>query len=327
MSVSLTAINASVSKTTTTNLHLGVAALQVEGDGDYITASESLVGGANMDSLQTMTSGFYPCFKFDPTFQNSSGQPIDVYDSTNQNECAYPTNGSGTWASGTYGTLTNVTFNAGAGGYLSNTSTTAGRNCVFPVATKTGINHTSTTSGRRTICMWIRTSVATPTAFQYIFSDNSDTTSNYSGIIVQYPSNRTNGITWLMGDGAGVGSGDRRSYLGITNTMALDVWNFVVIGAYGGSTISATANYTNITPVDATARNTTNNGASGSSGTFSGYPSYSSSRYPMTHSASNVSQSFVGDVGQIWIFPFYMEASDTRLDDIFGATKQEYNYE
>ena len=324
MSVSLGTINTAVGKTNASNLHLGVAALQVEGDGTYQNALDSLSGGANMYHLQTMTSGFYPCFKFDPTFENASGQPIDIYDSTNQNECAYPTNSSGRWVSGTYGTLTNVAFTSGAGGYIRNTSTTAGRNCVFPAATKTGINHTSTTAGRRTICMWIRTSVATPTAFQYIFSDNSDTTSNYSGIIVQYPSNRTNGITWLMGDGVGVGSGDRRSYLGITDTMTIDTWNFVVIGAYGGATISATANYTNITSSSAGERYTTNNGASGSSGTFSGYPSYSSSRYPMTHAASNATQSFVGDVGQIWVFPFYMAADDTRLDDIFAATKSQY---
>lgn len=325
MSVTLSTINTAVDKTNAAGTHLGVAALQVEGDGTYTTTSQSLSGGANMYNLQTMTSGFYPCFKFDPYFSNSSGQPIDVYDSTNQNECAYPTSSDGTWVSGNYGTLTNVSFTRGAGGYISNTSSASGRTCQFRPATKTGINHLSTTSGRRTIALWVRTSVATPTAFQYIFCDNAiQGDANYSGVYIQYPSNRSNAITFQIGDGAGTGSGDRRSFLGISNTMSQNEWNFVTVGVYGGATISNTQNYCSITPASSGARNNYNNGVSGTSGTYTGTPVYNSSRYPTIISGANATQSFVGDVGAVWVFPFYMSADDARLDAIFDATKQEY---
>lgn len=333
MAVSVNTYNGYIGKSVDTSgsnpIHVGsMVALIAEGDGNFLHNGNDIYGfGLSMSLLNSssISSGFFPCFKFDPSYSDSSSRPIDIYDSTNQYNTAYGSANSRTWTSGTYGTLSNVTFNSGAGGYLTNSTTTSGRYCAFQSATKTGTSHLSTTSGRRTICMWVRTSVATPSAFQYIFADNSQSSnSNYSGVIVQYPSNRSNAITWLAGDGAGTGSGDRRSFLGVTNSMSNSEWNFVVIGVYGGTGVSGTTNYTNITAQSAGARDTTNNGASGTSGSYTGSPTYISSYYPITHSSSNATQSFVGDVGYIWIFPFHMSSDDTRLDDIYEATKNLY---
>jgi hypothetical protein len=333
-SISINTYNGYISKSVDTSgsnpIHIsGIVTLTVEGDGNYKSYGGQIDDSFSLSlpNVSSMSSGFYPCFKFDPHIKDSSSRPVDVYDSTNQYNCSYFAGGNpNVFTTGSYGTMNGVTFTSGAGGYLSNSSTTSGRYCYWPAATKTGTSHLSTTSGRRTICLWVKTSVASPTAFQYIFADNSQTSnSNYSGVIIQYPSNRSNAITWLAGDGAGTGSGDRRSFLGITDTMSNNAWNFVVIGVYGGTGVSGTTNYTNITAQSASARNTTNNGASGTSGSYTGNPSYNSSYYPITHSSSNASQSFVGDIGYIWVFPFYMASNDTRLDDIFANTKELYS--
>lgn len=334
MAVSVNTYNGYIGKSVDTSgnnpIHIsGLVTLVTEGDGTYTSYTANLNDEFFMQFVNgsDIANGTFACFKFDPGIKDSSGRPVDVYDSTNQYNCSYFAGANpNVFTTGSYGTMNGVTFTSGTSGYLSNSSTTSGRYCYWPAATKTGTSHLSTTSGRRTICLWVRTSVATPTAFQYIFADNSQTSnSNYSGVIIQYPSNRSNAITWLAGDGAGTGSGDRRSFLGINNTMSNNEWNFVVIGVYGGTSTSGTTNYTNITSASTGQRNTTNNGLSGTSGTYTGNPSYVSSYYPITHCSSNATQSFVGDIGYIWVFPFYMASDDTRLDDIFAATKQQYS--
>ena len=333
MAVSVNTYNGYIGKSIDTSgnnpIHIpGLVTLVTEGDGNYRSYDEDLNDEFPMTFLNgsDISNGTFACFKFDPNLKDSSSRPVDVYDSTNQYNCSYFSGGSANvFTTGSYGTLNNVSFVHGSGGYLSNSSTSSGRNCYWPAATKTGTSHLSTTSGRRTICLWVRTSVTSPTAFQYIFADNSQTSnSNYSGVIINYPSNRSNAITWLIGDGSGTNSGDRRSFLGVNNTMTNNQWNFIVIGVYGGSSTGGSANYTNITPSSSSQRNTTNNGQSGTSGSYSGNPSYNSSYYPVTHSSSNATQSFVGDVGYVWVFPFYMQSNDSRLSDMFSATKGLY---
>ena len=286
----------------------------------------------------TMDVGFYTTFNFDGWAYYGGTGIIDYYDSTSNSNCAYNTvlgGSSDTWVSGTYGTLGSGisytgTSSTTAGGYVACTAATANSNYMvsFPKPTKSGNTYETYYSSKKTMAFWYYCSTATPGAFAYAIADNQRTTNtNYSGFILQRPSNRTNAFTLLLGDGTGVGSGDRRSHLGVTNSLGNGKWNFVVIGMDGGNaaTQSISTNYVCITVAGAGSRTTTNNGISGTSGSATSIGLDSNSSAVMRWFWSGGSSANTTDrIGGAWIFSEYLQANDSRLTDLWNATKSFY---
>ena len=338
MSISVNTIRGYLGKSGANTHASAVACCMLEGDGEFQNSYDSWIANSRGYDFgtavnNTMSSGNWCSFKFDPNLINSSSNPIDCYDSTSQTTTAYPTNNSGEWVSGTTGAMTDLTFTQGVGG-------TGGGGKLEPMdpatsaiewqkPTKTGDDYETfnATSGK-TIAFWYFLQTESPGAFYNQISDNgSNTASNYSGIVIQRPSNRTNAITILVGDNTGTASSDRRSHLGVNDSITVGAWNFIVVRMIGGTTQSTTANYVNISRASLATRNQTNNGISGTSGTYSGDPIYSSTSTNKMRWFNHRAQS--GDledqIGQLWVLPIGLDATDAALDAMFEETKAFYS--
>ena len=295
----------------------------------------------------TMDTGFYTTFNFDGWAYYGGNGIIDYYDSTSNDNCAYQTAAGGTsdtWFSGTYGTFgysgtSNNTYtgtsSTTAGGYVGCLYQNAKETCMvsFPKPTKLGNSYETYYNSKKTMAFWYYCVTATPNAFCYAIADNQSHqytpggSIQYSGFILQRPSNRTNAFTLLLGDGNGLGSGDRRSHLGITNSLAQGKWNFVVIGMDGNNitTQSISTNYVCITVAGAGSRTTTNNGISGTSGSATSIGLDSNLNACMRWMWSGNALASVADqIGGAWIFSEYLQADDSRLTDLWNATKSFY---
>ena len=133
----------------------------------------------------------------------------------------------------------------------------------------------------------------------------------------------------MMGNNGGTSSSNRRSHLGVNDSLTLNEWNFVVVRMISGSGQGVTSNYVNITQASAGAgaRSQTNDGISGSSGTYTGAPVYNTSTaralrfFNQRGSSGNLDDA----IGQVWILPFGLDADDSKLDDLFDATVRGYS--
>ena len=338
MSVSVNTIRGYLGKSGANTHASAVACCMLEGDGAFTNSYDDWIANNIGYDFSTavgnnVSSGNWCSFKFDPNLINVSGSPIDCYDSTSQTTTAYPRNNSGEWISGTTGTMTDLTFTQGLGG-------TGGGGKLVPIdpstaaiewqkPTKTGTDYeTFNATTGKTIAFWYKLQTESPGGVLSQISDNgSNTASNYSGIAIQRPSNRTNAITILVGDNTGTASSDRRSHLGVNDSITVGAWNFIVVRMIGGTTQSTTANYVNISRASLATRNQTNNGISGTSGTYSGDPIYSSTSTNKMRWFNHRAQS--GDledqIGQLWVLPIGLDADSTYLDGMFAATKAFYS--
>lgn len=341
-SVSIKAIAGYVSKNTVSDTpHSLGAVCVVPGNGNMTTPYQKWQSqgiGYNSEPAvgSDLDSGFYTVFNFDASIADySTGGPVDYYNSGANSRTALPASSTGLWYSGTVGTVGSgitwtTTSGTTSGGYLASTSPTANANYMvsWPKVVKAGNTYETYYSNKKTIAFWYYCSTATPGAFAYAIADNQRTSNtNYSGFILQRPSNRTNAFTLLLGDGTGVGSGDRRSHLGVTNSLGNGKWNFVVVGCDGNSIASqsTTTNYVNITQAGAGSRTTTNNGISGTSGSGGSIGLDSASSAVMRWFWSGGSTAGTTDrIGMMWVFSEYLSASDSRLTDLWNATKGFY---
>tara|TARA_B110000285_G_scaffold130737_1_gene146905 strand:+ start:131 stop:1144 length:1014 start_codon:yes stop_codon:yes gene_type:complete len=335
MSVSVNTIRGYLGKSGANTHASAVACCMFEGDGAFQNSWTDWINNGRGYDFSTavgnnMSSGIWCSFKFDPNFINTSDDPIDCYDSTSQTTTAYPSNNGGLWVSGTTGTMTSLTFTQGdgtTGGSLESVNPTLAK-IEWDKPTKTGDDYETfnATSGK-TIAFWYYLGTAEVNAFWSCISDNgSNTASNYSGITVQRPSNRGSAFTILVGDNTGTASSDRRSHLGVDGSLTADEWNFVVVRMIGGTTQSTTANYVNITTAAAGVRSTGNDGISGTSGTYSGDPIYSSTSTNKMRWFNQRGQALdVNDrIGQLWVLPIGLDADSTYLDGLYNETKTLY---
>jgi len=320
-----------------TSAATAVAAL-MDGNGNFVNCFQSWINNSlayKLSSAQQsdLDSNVFCCFKFDPAILFEESQIIDLYDSTNQNETAHPRASIDDWdgmiASTTDVVITQTTgFNAGAIGQLTpNPADTAAVN--WPSKTKSGITYESrnNTTGK-TFCFWYYPRTETPDSFLYQIGDNTEDSftggGNYTGINIQRPGNRNNAFTVMMGSGTGTSSQNRRSHLGVNDSLTLEEWQFVVIRMISGSGQGVTSNYVNITLANAGAgsRSQGNDGISGSSGTYNGLPVYinSTARALRFFNQRGGTSNLEDSIGQVWILPFGLNANDSKLDDMFDAT-------
>ena len=97
-----------------------------------------------------------------------------------------------------------------------------------------------------------------------MIADNQLTTGRYSGVIIQRPSNRNLAFTILCGNnGGGTSSSNRRSHLGVNDSLAAEEWQFIVVRAKPGSAQGTSNTYVSITTAGAGSISTSNDGISG----------------------------------------------------------------
>jgi hypothetical protein len=343
-SVSVNTIAGYISKGTLSNTYAATAvAALLDGNGNFQNCYESWIDssiGYRMDSAvgSDLDSNVFCSFKFDPAILNGSSELIDLYDSTSNTSTALPTDNAGTWE-GMAATTTAVAITqttswdvAGIGNITPTNTTTAAVN--WPSATKTGTDYeTRNGTTGKTFCFWYYPRTETPDAFLYQICDNTEDAAtsggNYSGVNIQRTSTIRLSFTVMMGNNGGTGSGNRRTHLGVRDSLTVNEWQFVVVRMISGSGQGVTSNYVNITLASAGvgARSQTNDGISGTSGTYNGAPVYntSSSRalrfFNQRGSAGNLDDA----IGQLWILPFGLNADDSILDDMFDATVGGYS--
>lgn len=338
--VSLNSYAGYLGKTPNETKFSAVATGVVPGDNGAVVPYSWINSGigynATSASSSNVPSGLHLTFHFDPAFvHNINGYPIDLIDNTSTTQTAYPVSNTGLWYSGCYGTTgANInwitTSGTTAGGYLGPTSAGTGTSYAVefekPNSSFTP-NYETYYSSKKTIAMWYYCDVATPTGFVYAFGDNGLTTARYSGVTLQRPSNRTNAFTMLVGDNTGAASSDRRSHLGVDNSLSNGKWNFVVAGVDGANPTSqsTTTNYVCITPAGASSRTTSNNGISGTSGTATSVVINSDSAAKMRlFWYGGASVGTTDRIGSIYIFNQYLASTSSVLDDLWAATKSYY---
>ena len=342
--VSVSDIAGYISKGTLSNTYAATAvAALLDGNGNFGNCYESWIDnniafqmnsavGSNLDS------NVFCSFKFDPAILNGASNIIDLYDSTSNTSTSHPT-GVDTWE-GMEPNVTDVTITqttsweiSGIGNITPIDPATAAVD--WPSATKTGTDYeTRNATTGKTFCFWYFPRTESPNAFLYQICDNTEdvaagSSGAYAGVNIQRPSNRTSAFTIMMGNNGGTASSNRRSHLGVNDSLTLEEWQFVVVRMISGSGQGVTSNYVNITlaSAGAGARSQTNDGISGSSGTYTGAPVYNTSTaralrfFNQRGSAGNLDDA----IGQMWILPFGLDADDSKLDDIFDATVRGYS--
>tara|TARA_R110000824_G_scaffold115542_1_gene266674 strand:+ start:343 stop:1380 length:1038 start_codon:yes stop_codon:yes gene_type:complete len=335
--VSVSDIAGYISKTQSNTYAATAVAALMDGNGNFVCCYQSWIVnniaykfdsavGSNLDS------NVFCSFKFDPAILYEESFPVDLYDSTDQNSTGHPRSiddWDGMVATTTDVTVTQTTgFNAGSIGSLSPVDTTTAA-VNWPRPTKTGTTYeTRNNTTGKTFCFWYFPRTETPDAFLYQICDNTEDSStgggNYTGVNIQRPSNRNNAFTVMMGNNGGTASSNRRSHLGVNDSLTLEEWQFVVVRMISGSGQGVTSNYVNITLASAGQGNRSqgNDGVSGSSGSYNGLPVYSSASgralrfFNQRGGSSNLEDS----IGQVWILPFGLDADDSKLDDMFDAT-------
>jgi len=342
--VSVNQIAGYISKGTLSNTYAATAvAALLDGNGNFGNCFESWIDNSIAFSMNSavgsnLDSNVFCSFKFDPAILNGSSNIIDLYDSTSNTSTSHPT-GTDTWE-GMEPTVTDVTITqttsweiAGIGNITPVDPATATVN--WPSATKTGTDYeTRNGTTGKTFCFWYFPRTETPSGFLYQICDNTEdvaagSSGNYSGVNIQRPSNRTSAFTVMMGNNGGTASSNRRSHLGVNDSLTLNEWNFVVVRMISGSGQGVTSNYVNITQATAGAgaRSQTNDGISGTSGTYTGAPVYNTSTaralrfFNQRGSSGNLDDA----IGQVWILPFGLDADDSKLDDMFDATVRGYS--
>ena len=342
-SVSVSDIAGYISKTQSNTYAATAVAALMDGNGNFVCCYQSWIAnniaykfdsavGSNLDS------NVFCSFKFDPAILNGASNIIDLYDSTSNTSTSHPT-GVDTWE-GMEPNVTDVTITqttsweiSGIGNITPIDPATAAVD--WPSATKTGTDYeTRNATTGKTFCFWYFPRTESPNAFLYQICDNTEdvaagSSGAYAGVNIQRPSNRTSAFTIMMGNNGGTASSNRRSHLGVNDSLTLEEWQFVVVRMISGSGQGVTSNYVNITlaSAGAGARSQTNDGISGSSGTYTGAPVYNTSTaralrfFNQRGSAGNLDDA----IGQMWILPFGLDADDSKLDDIFDATVRGYS--
>ena len=321
------------------NASLAVLA-QLEGNGAltnfYTDFNQNTIGyklgvavGSDLDS------NIFASFKFDPYYIDPEQLPIDLYDSTSNSDCAIIFNNDGSdTTSGTKGTLSgDLTFTrttgTGDGGYIAPGSDNTSNNVAWPKPTKSGTDYETVGSSNsgKTFCFWYKPRTEQPSAFAYMIADNQLTTGRYSGVIIQRPSNRNLAFTILVGtNGGGTSSSNRRSHLGVNDSLSAEEWQFIVVRVKEGTNSQGVFNnYVNITTAGAGSRSQTNDGISGTSGSGNtlGYNT-STSATMRWFDSGNGSGATEDQIGMMWVLPFGLAATSGYLDDIYDATKQLY---
>ena len=343
--VSVNQIAGYISKGTLSNTYASTAvAALLDGNGNFGNCFEDWIDnniafqmnsavGSNLDS------NVFCSFKFDPAILNGASNIIDLYDSTSNTTTSVPVDNAGTWE-GMEPTVTDViiqqTTSWGVGGIGNITPVDPATAAVdWPSATKTGTDYeTRNGTTGKTFCFWYYPRTETPSGFLYQICDNTEDVAagsggNYSGVNIQRPSNRDFAFTVMMGNNAGTASFNRRSHLGVNNSLTAEEWNFVVVRMISGSGQGVTSNYVNITTARAGVggRSQTNDGISGSSGTYTGAPVYNTStaRALRFFNQRGGSGNLDDAIGQVWILPFGLDANDSKLDDLFDATVLGYS--
>ena len=321
------------------NASLAVLA-QLEGNGDltnfYTDFNQNSIGyKLSVAKSSNLDSNIHASFKFDPYYIDPEQRPIDLYDSTSNSDCAIIFNNDGSdTTSGTPGTLSgDLTFTrttgTGDGGYISPGSANTSNNVAWPKPTKSGTDYeTINGSTGKTFCFWYKPKTEQPSSFAYMIADNQLTTGRYSGVIIQRPSNRTLAFTILCGNnGGGTSSGNRRSHLGVNNSLAAEEWQFIVVRAKPGSSQGTSNTYVSITTAGAGSISTSNDGVSGTSGSGSsiGYNTSTSATMKWFRSGGVAATAVTADIiGMMWVLPFGLDAGSSYLSDIFDSTKELY---
>tara|TARA_R110000765_G_scaffold19866_2_gene51756 strand:+ start:154 stop:1251 length:1098 start_codon:yes stop_codon:yes gene_type:complete len=328
-----------ISKGTLSNSNASLAVLaQLEGNGSltnfYTDFNQNSIGyKLSVARSSNLDSNIFASFKFDPYYIDSEQRPIDLYDSTSNSDCAIIANNDGSdTTSGTPGTLSgDLTFTrttgTGDGGYIAPGSDNTSNNVAWPKATKSGTDYeTINGSTGKTFCFWYKPRTEQPSAFAYMIADNQLTTGRYSGVIIQRPSNRNLAFTILVGtNGGGTSSSNRRSHLGVNDSLAAEEWQFIVVRAKPGSAQGTSNTYVSITTAGAGSISTSNDGISGTSGsgTTIGYNT-STSATMRWFDSGNGSGATEDQIGMMWVLPFGLDAGSSYLSDIYDATKQFY---
>ena len=336
--VSVSDIGGYISKGSLSNATAGTAVLaQLEGNGnlrniylDFISNSVAYKMGAAVGS--NLDSNIFASFKCDFAILDGSSL-CDLYDSTSNSSCATPTSTTN-YTSGTKGSiagdLTAVqTLSTTEGGYIEPGSADSSNQVTWPKPTKTGTDYeTINGSTGKTFCFWYKLKTTNPGAFAYMIADNQLNTGRYSGVVIQRPSNRTSAFTILCGNnGGGTGSGNRRSHLGVNNSLTQDEWQFVVVRVKPGSSQGTSNTYVSITLATEGSISTSNDGVSGTSGsgTTIGYNTSTSSTMKWYKSGGVGASAVTADIiGMTWVLPFGLDAGSEYLSDIFDNTKTLY---
>jgi len=336
--VSIKDIGGYISKSPLGNTFASLAVLaQLEGNGaltnfqtDFVDNSIayklSVAVGSNLDS------NIFASFKFDPLYIDGESRPIDLYDSTSNANCAVLNNIDGSdAASGTPGqmsgdlTFVRTTSNS-EGGYIQPGSDSSSNNIAWPKPTKSGTDYeTINGSTGKTFCFWYQPRTEQPSGFAYMIGDNQLTTGRYSGVIIQRPSNRTLAFTILCGNNGGTGSGNRRSHLGVNDSLAIGEWQFIVVRVKPGASQGTSNTYVSITNAGAGTISTNNDGVSGTSGsgTTIVYNTSTSSTMRWYYMGNGVGTT-EDLIGMMWVLPFGLDAGSSYLSDIYDSTKQLY---
>ena len=327
-----------ISKGTLSDTHASLAVLaQLEGNGAltnfYTDFADNSLGyklsvavGSNLDS------NIFASFKFDP-YYISGADLCDLYDSTSNSNCAKIQNDDGSDVStGTVGQINgDITFtrttDTTVGGFLQPNSEDSSNAIVWNKATKTGTDYeTINGSTGKTFCFWYKLATPNPSAFVPMICDNQLTSGRYSGVIIQRPSNRDSAFTILCGtNGGGTSSSNRRSHLGVNNSLTENEWQFVVVRAKAGSSQGTSNTYVSITLATEGSISTSNDGVSGTSGsgTTIGYNT-STSAVMRWFNSGGVSAATEDQIGMFWVLPFGLDAGSSYLSDMFDATKRLY---
>ena len=328
-----------ISKGTLSNSNASLAVLaQLEGDGDltnfYTDFNQNSIGyKLSVAKSSNLDSNIHASFKFDPYYIDSEQRPIDLYDSTSNSDCAIIQNADGSdTESGTPGTLSgDLTFTRTTsttdGGFISPGSENTANNVAWPKPSKTGTDYeTINGSTGKTFCFWYKPKTEQPSSFAYMIADNQTAGSGtYSGVIIQRPSNRRLAFTILCGNNGGTASSNRRSHLGVNDSLAAEEWQFIVVRVKPGASQGITNNYVSITTAGAGTISTSNDGVSGTSGSGTTIVYSSTSTKTMRwFDSGNGSGATEDEIGMMWVLPFGLDADSGYLSDIYDATKQLY---
>ena len=326
-----------ISKGTLSDSHASLAVLaQLEGNGNLTNfytdfANNSLGYKLSVAVGSNLDSNIFASFKFDP-YYISGADLCDLYDSTSNSNCAKLAGNNGDDVStGTVGQISgDLTFNRttsdSEGGYIEVGSPGSSNNIAWNKATKTGTDYeTINGSTGKTFCFWYRPKTDQPAAFAYMIGDNQLTTGRYSGVIIQRPSNRTLAFTILCGNNGGTGSGNRRSHLGVNNSLSSDEWQFVVVRTKPGASQGTSNTYVSITLATDGSISTSNDGISGTSGSGTTIVYNTSSTSTMRwYYMGNGTGTTEDQIGMTWVLPFGLDAGSSYLSDMFDATKRLY---